>query len=128
MKTMVLGLAAVFVAGLAALSANADPYILPGHPQAPDACGPGFYAPNCCGQWYGPNYCLRPCYPPFNGLLPSPPRPGNGDGTGNGNGNCAPGGPGCAAPGGPGCATPGIPAFPTHPFARSPRDFFMQDF
>ncbi len=118
MKATVLGLAAVLFAGLAATSANANPNVLPGHPQAPDACGPGYYAPNCCGQWYGPNYCLRPCYPPFNGLLPCPARPGNGNGNGNGNG----------ASGGPGCATPGIPAFPTHPFARSPRDFFMQDF
>ncbi len=64
-------------------------------PQAPDACGPGFYATNCCGCLYGPNYCLRPPFPPFNGMLPPP----------NNNG----------------------PAFPTHPFARGPRDFFMYE-
>jgi hypothetical protein len=110
MKATVLGLAAVLLAGVVVATANANPPNVPGNPQAPDACGPGHFAPNCCGQWYGPNYCLRPCYPPFNGLLP---RPGNGNGNGNGNG----------AAGGP-----GIPAFPMHPCARSPRDFFMQDF
>ncbi len=114
MKATVLVLAAVLFAGLAVTSANANPYILAGHPQAPDACGPGYYAPNCCGQWYGPNYCLRPCYPPFNGLLPYPPRPENGNGNGNGGAN--------------GNGGLGIPVFPTHPFMRSPRDFFMQDF
>jgi hypothetical protein len=109
MKATVLGLAAVLLAGLVVTSANANPNVVPGHPQAPDACSRGYYAPNCCGQWYGPNYCLRPCYPPFNGLLPTPSRP-DGNGGANGNGGF------------------GIPAFPTHPFMRSPRDYFMQDF
>jgi hypothetical protein len=106
MKATVLGLAAVLLAGITASSANANP-------QAPDACGPGFYARNCCGQWYGPNYCLRPCYPPFNGLLPRPANGSNGDPSGSN--------------GGPGGAFGGIPIFPTHPCARSPRDFFMLD-
>jgi hypothetical protein len=113
MKATFIGLAAVLLAGAAVASASAAPP--PGRPQAPDACGPGRYAANCCGQWYGPNYCLRPCYPPFNGLLPAPPRPTcNGNGNGNGNGGDGPG-------------FGGIPVFPTHPFARSPRDFFMLD-
>jgi hypothetical protein len=75
-------------------------------PQAPDARGPGFYYMNACCQWYGPNYCVRPPYPPFNGmLLPLCPR-GNG-GNGNGNGM--------------------LPQFPGQPWVRSPRDFFMVD-
>lgn len=72
-------------------------------PQAPDACHPGFYAVNHCGAAYGPNYCLRPCYPPFNGFRPPLP-------------------PSCQQ------QQQGRPlGFPTHPFARSPRDFFMLD-
>ncbi len=78
-------------------------------PQAPDACGPGFYSTNCCGLVYGPGYCLRPCFPPFQGMLPGPPP------------KCGPGAAG-------GYAGPGMlnsPVFPTHPYARSPRDYFM---
>jgi hypothetical protein len=107
MKATVIGLAAALLAGAAVSSASANPSVLPGQPQAPDACGPGFYAPNCCGQWYGPNYCLRPSYPPFNGLLPGP---NGGSGGSNGAGSFG-----------------GIPTFPTHPFARGPRDYFMLD-
>jgi hypothetical protein len=74
-------------------------------PQAPDMCGPGYYGANCCGQGYGPGYCVRPPYPPFQGMVFGPKTP--------------PGGPG--GPGGPF----GEPSFATHPFARSPRDYFM---
>jgi hypothetical protein len=87
---------AVVLAGSAAKAQSFGPCI----PQAPDACGPGFYAPNIYGAYYGPNYYLRPPYSPFNGV---------------------------AAPSGwPGART-GSPVFPTHPYARSPRDFFMVD-
>ena len=44
--------------------------------------------------------CLYPPFGPYNGVIPGPPP-------------CAGGGP------------PGTPLIPTHPFARSPRDFFM---
>jgi hypothetical protein len=64
-------------------------------------CGPGHFGPNWAGLLYGPNYCVFPPFPPYQGELPGP---------------CGPGGPG--GPGG------GI-TFPHHPFARSPRDFFM---
>jgi hypothetical protein len=67
---------------------------------APDACGPGFYAAGPYGMVYGPNYYLRPPWPPY---LFVPP------------------GPGGFGAGGPG----GQAVFPTHPFARGPRDFFM---
>src|SRR5207245_1571567 len=33
--------------------------------QAPDACGPGYYNAGPCGMVYGPNYCLYPCFPPW---------------------------------------------------------------
>lgn len=75
------------------------PYPVPNIPQAPNACGPGYFSSNCYGTVYGPNYYLYPPYPPFNGFRPSYQRP------------CPPQNPG----------------FPTHPFARSPRDFFMLD-
>jgi hypothetical protein len=69
---------------------------------APDACGPGFYAPGPTGMIYGPNYYLQPPWPPYTFPL------GQGGGMG-----------------GPGGMGGGPAAFPTHPFARSPRDFFM---
>src|SRR5260370_41603433 len=101
----------VTVAALFALAAAVAPahaqYPCP--PQAPDACGPGYYNANACGAVYGPNYDLYPCFPPFNGMVFGPPRPG------------MPGYPGHpGAPGYPPGAGPGMPSFPTHPFARSP--------
>jgi hypothetical protein len=132
MKATIASLSALLVAGLAGSLARAQfvypsppivSFPFPCYPQAPDMCGPGFYAVNCCGCPYGPNYCVRPPWEPFNGLRP-----------------CLPG-PAAAAPG---VAPPlaGLPpltslpqqprfapkplvSFPTHPFARSPRDFFM---
>src|SRR4051794_22710621 len=41
-------------------------------PQAPSACGPGYYYYNDCGLLYGPNYCLRPPFEPFQGMLKGP--------------------------------------------------------
>jgi hypothetical protein len=73
-------------------------------PQAPDMCGPGYYSANCCGMVFGPGYCVRPPFPPFQGMVFGPRSPGG--------------------PGGPGGLF-GQPSFATHPFARSPRDFFM---
>ena len=99
-------------------------------PQAPDACGPGYYNANCCGAVYGPNYNLYPCFLPFNGMVLGPKNQGQPGGAGP----AGPGMPGYAGqpgmPAYPGAAPspfqpPAMPAFPTHPFARSPRDFFM---
>jgi hypothetical protein len=102
----------------AASEVRADPWYGCVRPPAPDACGPGTYCMNpCTGGVYGPCYWLRPPWPP-EVLCPSRGGPG-----------CPPGGQGAGpggmmgGPGGPG----GIAAFPTHPFARSPRDFFMED-
>jgi hypothetical protein len=110
------------LAGLAlsAGSAQAQCYY-PAIPQAPDACGPGYYVVNQCGAVYGPNYMIRPPYLPFQGMVFPPKLP-------------VPGFPGCAPGMGcpPGCA-PGVgmgmgqgaAGFGTHPFTRSPRDWFM---
>ena len=62
---------------------------------APDACGPGYYAANANGMVYGPNYWVRPPWEPFNGPM-----------FNVGQGNIS-------------------PTFPSHPYVRSPRDFFM---
>lgn len=87
-------------------SAQYPPY--PGYPgvvlpQAPDACGPGFNAYNIYGQPFGPNYCVTPPYPPFQGMIFQ--RMGGQD---QGQRNM-------------------ISGFRSHPYARSPRDFFMYE-
>jgi hypothetical protein len=91
------------------------------YPPNPDACGPGYYVVNGCGAVYGPNYWIKPPYPPFNGILPGP------------TGQClqaAQNGippwtmkPPPNPPQNPGRPQTGI--YPTHPYIRSPRDFFM---
>jgi hypothetical protein len=105
MRTTITGLTAVAVLALAGSLAHAQqPFVPPGQPWA---CNSPFYNVGQCGCWYGPNYCFQgPCLPaaPFNGMLAIPNRNGAG---------------------GAGAGFPGIASFPTHPFARSPRDFFM---
>jgi hypothetical protein len=99
---VVLGMALAAQAGQAQCFV---PYI----PRAPDMCGPGHYGPNWAGLLYGPNYCVFPPFPPYQGEL------------------LGPGAPGAGIPGVP-CA-PGLfggpVTFPMHPFARGPRDYFM---
>jgi hypothetical protein len=114
-KATLIGLG-VLLAGFGAATAQAQaPPVQPGQcimylpiPQAPDALGPGYYAQNWCGAWYGPNYCVYPPYPPFNGMVPGPPVAQ------------------AIANGMPAQAYGGA-HFPTHPFARGPRDFFMYE-
>ena len=92
--------------------------------QAPSPCNMcGFYVACPDGAYIGPNYWLRPPGLPFNGMLPGP------------TGQTIEGGrpmpmpmPGMAMPQygfqqPPGGQRP--TAFPSHPYARSPRDFFM---
>src|SRR5438270_13463475 len=98
MKATVLWLGALLLAAASTSGARANPWFY-GNPQAPDACGPGFYCTNYCGAVYGPNYCVRPPCPPFNGFRPCLNDQNQG----------------------------GSPGYPVHPFARSPRDFFMTD-
>jgi hypothetical protein len=102
-----LALGALLAAVLAAAPARAQCYYPP-IPQAPDACGPGYYCTGPCGMTYGPGYCLRPGFEPFQGAILGPPAGGPG---------------GLGGPGGPGGL--GSPLFPTHPYARGPRDYFM---
>ena len=100
MKATVSCLGALVVALAVSGSARADhPYFFGcgNRPHAPDAFGGGFMCYNYCGAPYGPNFAVRPPWPPFQGMLP-PPDP-NGDGG----------------------------QFMTHPYARGPRDFFMMD-
>jgi hypothetical protein len=112
MKAVLTGWAVCLSFALAAGSASAQVWY-PCVPQAPDACNPGYICTNCCGMMYGPNHCVRPPGLPFNGMIPGPPPGYNRNYAGlYGPGNC---------PGSPW----GSPNFPTHPWARSPRDFFM---
>jgi hypothetical protein len=97
---------------------------------APDACGPGWYIPNYLGAVYGPNYFLRPCFPPEQGIGPGYNNCYSGKAPPYWQGPPAYVGRGLPNP----CYLPQMPnvhpnpataAFPTHPYARSPRDFFM---
>ena len=92
-------------------------------PMAPDACGPGYYCVDTCGTIWGPNHCVRPPFPPFQGTLPGLA------------GQCLQqaqcGIPPWAMrmpPVGAQAANPGhqqTGIYPTHPYVRGPRDYFM---
>lgn len=85
-----------------------------------------WYQQDVLGHWYGPNCYLTPPYPPFQGMVFAPPRPAPQPGMQPRPGMVA-------VPGqapvlyGNGNGMGGIPAFPSHQWARSPRDFFMVD-
>ncbi len=113
MRATAYGAAAVFAALLCVETTSAQWQPAPWIPRAPDATGPGYYRADCLGQWFGPNYNLYPPFPPFNGMIFA---------------RQAAYRPGCCGPGGAAFGMPGIggvPSFPTHPYARGPRDFFM---
>jgi hypothetical protein len=106
-----MGLAAAVLLSAGSL-AHAEPFY--GGPPGP-TCNPSFYTSNgnCL---YGPNYCFRgPCLPPypFNGLLPLPQQ------------HLAPGVTPQLGGGFPAPPCPPALLFINHPFARSPRDYFM---
>lgn len=122
LRALLAGLALVGVAS----SASAQyplryPYVSPALkqpiPWAPDMMGPGFYLVNAQGGITGPHHYVRPYWCPETGFAPGP--------------LCKPG----ARPVGPvqgmppppmlGQGLPTVNSFPSHPFARSPRDFFM---
>jgi hypothetical protein len=74
-------------------------------PQAPDMFNTKpYYYNTCFGMTYGPNYCVRPPYGPFQGAI----------------------GP-IQGYGGVGAPLTGPAAFPSHLYARGPRDYFMYD-
>lgn len=98
MRATLLGLVAVLVLGATATVVQADPpYYYPCIRQAPDACGPGYFCTNYCGCVYGPNYCVRPPWEPFNGFRPCLQQQQQ------------------------------APSITVNPFVRSPRDFFMME-
>lgn len=90
---------------LGGLAAGAEAWYPPQRPPAPDACGPGFYLTDSYGTVYGPSYYLQPPFPPS--MMPSA---GYNGGFGRG---------------GPAMGPSGPPTLASHPYARSPRDFFM---
>jgi len=79
---------------------------------APDACGPGFYVWCPDGQTIGPNYWLRPCFEPYQGIRPPVYRVANGR-------------PEFGNPAAMQQQPAGQAGYPYHPYARGPRDFFM---
>ncbi len=146
MRATATGLATAAVLALAGSMAHADPFF--GCPQPCVPCNPIHYTLGGCGCWYGPNYCFQgPCLPgqPFGGVLPLPKEYEKGlpPGYAGGPGRYPPGMPGMPGMPGqrgmppgvqplsgmPGYAPPppvaGPAVFSTHPFARSPRDYFM---
>ena len=105
MRTTLKLAAAVLAAGLIGSAAQAQCIGIIPPPQAPDMYNTRpLYVPNCFGMTYGPTYCLRPPFAPFQGAIgPVQGYP-------------------CA-----GAPPTGPAAFPSHLYARSPRDFFMYD-
>jgi hypothetical protein len=104
MPTSCLRLGVLFTLALVVSPASAQYYVTPVHrhpiPQAPDArCG-GFYTIYPDGRCFGPNYYLRPPWPPVGAV---PPNVFGQGGAGGGNG----------------------PPLLYHPYVRGPRDFFM---
>jgi hypothetical protein len=114
-------------------------YCRPYYP-APDACGPGWYVVNPWGMVYGPNYYVYPPFPPVGGCSPANYY------TARAQAQAPAGYP--ILPGRPGQPPQPLPVFnpqtakiefptppppppqaktvyPTHPFVRSPRDYFM---
>jgi hypothetical protein len=119
MKATVLVLGVALGAFVAVSPARAQPCYCPVQPAPWNPYASAFYAPNSYGQWTGPNYYLAPPFAPFQGMVFPPSRP------------CPPGMPGYGGNGyGNGFGGNGFGgqvAFPSHQWARSPRDFFMYE-
>jgi hypothetical protein len=136
-KSLLLTSAALLLSCLMASSSRANPWaVYP--PIAPDACGPGWYNTVPQGMTYGPNHYLTPSWDPFNGLVPRYGQPGTPSVGGSPGIPAMPTVPGRFAPNGAyiigappsngaGPGLPGSPLFPSHPYVRSPRDFFMYE-
>src|SRR5262245_31608054 len=107
-------LLAVIVAtlNLAPVRAQWMPYSCPAPalPQAPGVWTAGYGGANHSGQCYGSNYWLLPPNGPFNGMIFARQAIATSFGGGQG-----------------GQGAPAFPGFGTHPYARSPRDFFMME-
>jgi hypothetical protein len=111
MRGFLPGLGAVLLAGLAVGTASAQNY--PGClPPAPNGCGAGYCAPSESWGNYGPDLSSAcPGVPPVSGVPPfSVPLPGHASWFGSLFHHQR-----------------GFATFATHPYARSPRDYFMVD-
>lgn len=107
MKSLLVAFASCCMVAVGATAASAGGLCGPGGCAAP-SCGQGACPQFCVpapppvypyggGPWNGPCYWVQPPCPPFNGMLP----PMNNNA---GMGGCP---------------------LPTHPYVRSPRDYFM---
>ena len=103
MKSVISAIAVLLLAIVAVQSVHASHLCGP-HGCAPQACCPPVCMPSPVpvypyggGPWCGPCVWVQPCRPPFNGVLPMPQNQGL-------DGGCP---------------------LPQHPYARSPRDYFM---
>jgi len=106
MKATLASLAALVLTGAAASLVHADPspYYLPSYPSpGPTMSGPACFGGNYGGQVYGPYYSINPPWAPWNGFRP------------------------CLNDQGQGQSGNGVAGFNMHPFAHSPRDYFMED-
>ncbi len=109
MRGFVPGLGAVLLAGLTAGTVSAQ--YCPGGSHAPNACGSGYCAAGEQYGFYGPNLNVCPGFPPVGGVAPfSVPVPGHASWFGSLFHHDH---------------QRGFATFATHPFARSPRDYFM---
>jgi hypothetical protein len=91
--------------------------------RAPDMMGPGFYSQNPYGVWYGPNWNVLPPFPPFQGVLPG--KVGHAIEATRYSAFQPQYAPYFTQKNYPGHPSPVNNVFPSHPFARAPRDFFM---
>jgi hypothetical protein len=110
MRATLTSLMLLLAVGMLPSPAGAQCCYIPPAP-APDMRGPGFLWTSPYGVTYGPNYCVRPPFPPFQGMIFAPPKPPP---------QCK---PECPTIGNAG----GSLGFPSHLYARSPRDYFMID-
>jgi hypothetical protein len=78
----------------------------------PDMSGPGMYFVTPGGLVTGPHYYVNPCWCPETGYQPGP-RP------------CKSAPVSGVAPPPMAGGLPTVSSFPSHPYVRSPRDFFM---
>ncbi len=111
MRAILTSLVLLLAVGLLVPAASAQCCYIP-PPPAPDMLGPGFQWTSPYGVTYGPNYIVRPPFPPFQGMIFAPPKPPPSNGPA-----------GCPNYGAQGSSL----GFPAHLYARSPRDFFMID-
>jgi hypothetical protein len=107
--------AIAFLAPAASAQTNVPPYwVQPGTGwkagNNPDMSGPGMYFVTPGGLVTGPHYYVIPAWCPETGYRPGPPA-------------CKPvtGAPPPPMSG----ALPTVNSFPSHPYVRSPRDYFM---